>query len=181
MPIFFRGLRMFRYIVLSFLTLQFAFAGTVENVGNLLLAIQTAATPGYEYCTKDDEGLREYGKSQALNVAVTLALKATVDKERPDGSGNDSFPSGHTSIAFANATHAAIRYGFNTYTILSFAMAAGVGYTRVTSDRHDSVDVAAGAAIGAASSWIFTKTLGMSGVSAGVDRDAVTVNCRYRF
>ena len=35
--------------------------------------------------------------------AVTYGLKYSVEERRPDGSGDDSFPSGHTSISFAAA------------------------------------------------------------------------------
>ncbi|WP_456383177.1 phosphatase PAP2 family protein [Hydrogenimonas sp.] len=147
---------MFRSLLLSLTCSSISFAGTLEQTGNLLLAAQTLATPGYEWSIDDVPGLKEYGESQLCNALTVLGLKAAIDKERPDGSGYDSFPSGHTSIAFANATHAAVRYGWNRYTVTSFLIATGVGYTRVASERHDETDVVAGALIGASSAYLFT-------------------------
>jgi membrane-associated phospholipid phosphatase len=42
--------------------------------------------------------------ANSLTLAVVQITKNLVKEERPDGSNNLSFPSGHTAIAFTNAT-----------------------------------------------------------------------------
>jgi hypothetical protein len=43
--------------------------------------------------------------ANSLTLAVVQITKNLVKEERPDGSNNLSFPSGHTAIAFTNATY----------------------------------------------------------------------------
>jgi hypothetical protein len=86
----------------------------------------------------------------ALGIArawvVTGALKHTIDAERPDG-GKHSFPSGHTSMAFAGAEFIRKEYGWGWGT--PALLAAGfVGWSRVEAKRHHTRDVLAGAAVG---------------------------------
>lgn len=86
----------------------------------------------------------------ALGIArayiVTGVLKYTVNAERPDG-GRHSFPSGHTSMAFAGAEFIRKEYGWGWGT--PALLAAGfVAWSRVEVKRHYTRDVLAGAAIG---------------------------------
>lgn len=76
-------------------------------------------------------------------------------ERRPNG-GNQSFPSGHTSISFSAAEFMRERYGWE-YGLPAYAVASFVGYSRVESNQHYPRDVVAGAAIGILSSYIFTK------------------------
>jgi len=43
-------------------------------------------------------------RAQIVTQTLTYALKVATQRERPDGSGNDSFPSGHASTTWATAT-----------------------------------------------------------------------------
>lgn len=83
-------------------------------------------------------------------------LKYAIDKDRPDDSGDDSFPSGHTADSFAAATFIQQRYGWK-WGIPAYIGATFVGYTRVDSDKHYVEDVLAGAAIGIISGLYFTE------------------------
>jgi membrane-associated phospholipid phosphatase len=81
---------------------------------------------------------------------LTFPLKELTHVTRPDASNDKSFPSGHTSHAFAAATFMAkelkdksIWYGVGAYTI-----ATGVGVLRIMNNRHWVSDVMAGAGIG---------------------------------
>ena len=88
-----------------------------------------------------------------INAALTEGLKHTVHEMRPDRNGNNSFPSRHTSCAFAGATvfaNATYRHS-PAWPMVFHAAASGVAFQRVASRRHYASDVVAGAAIGIAS------------------------------
>ncbi len=77
---------------------------------------------------------------------ATYTLKYSVDSERPNG-GGQSFPSGHTSIAFAGAEFIRKEYGWG-WGAPSYLAASYVGWSRVETKNHWTSDVLAGAAIG---------------------------------
>ena len=77
---------------------------------------------------------------------ATYSLKYSVDSERPNG-GGQSFPSGHTSIAFAGAEFIRKEYGWG-WGVPSYLAASYVGWSRVETKNHWTSDVLAGAAIG---------------------------------
>jgi len=81
-----------------------------------------------------------------------------IDKDRPDGSNSNSFPSGHTSAAFTGATFIHRRYGLNT-ALSAYAVASFVGFSRVHAQKHYWEDVIAGAALAGVNSWLFAKPL----------------------
>ncbi len=86
-----------------------------------------------------------------MSSGTTLALKHLIDEERPDHSDHKSFPSGHTTAAFASATMLRHQYGHHSpwITAGAYSLATFVAIDRVRLDRHHWQDVAAGAAIGA--------------------------------
>jgi membrane-associated phospholipid phosphatase len=65
---------------------------------------------------------------------------------RPNG-GQHSFPSGHTTSAFAGAMVYLIVFGL-LWAIIPLLLAAVTGYSRVVSKNHWPRDVVAGAALG---------------------------------
>jgi len=82
-----------------------------------------------------------------VNFAYTELLKVTVRRERPDGSNNQSFPSGHASDAFTWATVFERHYGWKLG-VPAYALAATMGYSRLVRDKHYLSDVVAGATLG---------------------------------
>ena len=82
-----------------------------------------------------------------VNFTYTQILKVTVGRERPDGSDNQSFPSGHTSQAFAMASVAQHHYGWKIG-VSAYALAGLMGASRIHEDKHWLSDVVAGAALG---------------------------------
>lgn len=132
-------------------------SSTTSKVGDVLSFAIPAAAYGSTYYMDDKEGRQQFYYSFATNVAATYALKTVIDKERPDGSDDDSFPSGHTSRAFQGASFIHKRYGLE-YSIPAYIGAGFVAYSRVEADEHDVADVVAGAALGVASSMYLTKS-----------------------
>ena len=85
--------------------------------------------------------------------AMVYGTKQLVYSPRPDGSDNNSFPSGHTAKAFMGAELVRAEYGIG-YGIGAYAVACGVGFMRVWNNRHWANDVLAGAGIGILSARI---------------------------
>ncbi len=121
------------------------------GVGSLVLwSIGVPAAKG------DTQGALQAGASAATGFGVAQGLKQVFPEMRPDGSGNDSFPSGHTATAFASATSILERRGPGEG-IPALALASFVGLARVEADKHHWYDVVAGAAIGSASGLLITR------------------------
>lgn len=104
----------------------------------------------------DYQGTKQLVFSGATSLAATYLLKYTIRKQRPDHSDNHSFPSAHTSISFQGASFIQRRYGWK-WGAPAYLLSAYVGWGRTYAKKHDWWDVAAGAAIGTASTYIFTR------------------------
>ena len=128
----------------------------IENSGSILRTLIPVVAYGTTFYMHDSDGRWDFYESFLTNLGVTYALKSTISKSRPNGKNDESFPSGHTSVAFQGAAFIHARYGAK-YAIPAYIAASYVGWTRVESGNHYTEDVLAGAAIGIASSFIFTK------------------------
>ncbi len=89
----------------------------------------------------------DLAEAAVVNGLYTQLLKAAVRRERPDGSDDQSFPSGHASNAFVLATVVECHYGWQLG-LPSYALAAAIGYSRIVRDKHYLSDVLAGATLG---------------------------------
>lgn len=94
--------------------------------------------------------------SYLIMSTSVYGLKSFTKVERPDGSSNNSFPSGHTATAFAGAEFLWQEYKDKSiwYGVAGYAVAAGTGAFRIYNNRHWLTDVAAGAGIGILSTKI---------------------------
>lgn len=94
--------------------------------------------------------------SSLLMGSTGLRIKSISNIKRPDGSTNNSFPSGHTAIAFMGAEFLWQEYKNVSVWIgvAGYLVATGTGYLRIYNDRHWLTDVAAGAGIGIISTKI---------------------------
>jgi membrane-associated phospholipid phosphatase len=91
-----------------------------------------------------------------VNFTYNSVLKVAVGRERPNGQDNKSFPSGHTSNAFALATVAQRHYGWKIG-IPSYGLAGLMGISRIHQDKHWLSDVVAGATLGYISGRTVTR------------------------
>lgn len=105
---------------------------------------------------KDYTGTKQLVFSGLATVGSTYLLKATVRKERPDGSNRFSFPSAHTAVAFSASTFLQRRYGWKLG-VPAYLLSSYVGWSRIYARKHDIWDVSAGALLGTASSLLLTR------------------------
>jgi len=102
------------------------------------------------------KGLGLEGGAFGVTTLATTILKNIANRQRPNGSNSQSFPSGHASSAFAASTLSnrnldmidipdGLRTGLKVGNIL---LASGVCWARVESNAHFPSDVLAGAALG---------------------------------
>lgn len=127
-----------------------------ENSGNFLEIAMPLTAVGITYYHDDMQGFKELAYTLSATALTTVLLKKTVKKERPDGSGDDAFPSGHAAITFSTASFLEKRYGWK-YGVPAYLLASWTAYTRVDADKHEIEDVLAGAAIGYAFSYFFVS------------------------
>ena len=124
----------------------------ISDVGVIALAGSALVLP----VARDDwEGARQAAYSLGTAEGIALLGKATVHEERPDHSDNNSFPSGHSAVAFASATTMYKRYGWEVG-MPAYALATLTASARVAARKHHWYDALAGAAIGSRSGWFFT-------------------------
>ena len=126
--------------------------GAAQKLGDFLAASIPLSAYASTLYLEDKEGQYQFYRSYGATMLTTLALKYTIREKRPDNPARDSFPSGHTSSAFAGAAFIHRRYGFK-YALLPYMGALFTGYSRVHAHRHYTRDVVAGALIGMAAGW----------------------------
>lgn len=127
-----------------------------EWLGDLLMLSLPITSTSATFLLEDYVGTRDFLYGFGLNAVVTEGLKRALQRERPNGSDERSFPSGHTSISFQSASFIHFRYGWE-YAVPAYAAASFVGYSRVYAGAHFVEDVVAGLALGVISSGIFTE------------------------
>jgi len=85
----------------------------------------------------------------AYSGLTATVLKVLANERRPNGSDRKSFPSGHTTTAFAFAAAVAEEHPWY-YAVPAYALATFVGFSRINDNKHYLHDVVGGAAIGIA-------------------------------
>lgn len=140
---------------------------TITNYASVVSMLCPASVFGVGFISKDSLLKRKgfyIAGSMAISAATTLAMKYSINRDRPfktypfidkqTDAGSPSFPSGHTSNAFATAT--AMTFAFPKWYVAApaFAWASAVGYSRMHLGVHYPSDVIVGAAVGAGSAWL---------------------------
>jgi membrane-associated phospholipid phosphatase len=105
--------------------------------------------------------------ASALNGGITNAMKYSINRDRPfvtypditkkSKAGSPSFPSGHTSTAFATATSVSLLYPKWYIIVPSYLYAGTVAYSRMDLGVHYPSDVLAGALIGSGCAYLTWK------------------------
>jgi len=104
-----------------------------------------------------------YGTSMLITSAITIPLKNITKEERPDLSNNQSFPSGHTAIAFASAQFMYREYKDTNFllSVSGYSLAVFTGVYRMLNNKHWFGDVVGGAGFGILSTelayWLYPK------------------------
>lgn len=98
-------------------------------------------------------------KTYFVSALIARAPKYGLSRARPNtgdgpshwfaGWGNNSFVSGHTTVAFSIATILALEYRKTIWVpILAYSTAAVCGYSRISVNKHWTSDVTGGALLG---------------------------------
>jgi membrane-associated phospholipid phosphatase len=103
-------------------------------------------------------------RAQILSQIYVQAIKFTAQRERPNESNSQSFPSGHSASAFATATVLQRHYGWKVGVPATIA-AGYVAMARVHDNFHYLSDVIFGAALGIAAQRTVTLHAGRYGVT----------------
>jgi membrane-associated phospholipid phosphatase len=113
------------------------------------------------------------GGAVALAGGITSAVKLLTGRNRPQGdgdpdqfkpfSGRNSFPSGHTAVAFALATALAHETPDRWSDAVFYGTATLTAFARLNDDRHWTSDVIAGALVGHLSArWLTVRRGGLT-------------------
>ena len=142
-------------------------SGTWGELGTIYSVAVLGVAGTYGWIADDERGVNVLvdGLEASIIASGILCpiLKYTVGRARPNDTGQDSdtfnpfsgdasFPSGHTTQAFTVA--AVMAFSFDDQPVvggLAFALASGVGLSRINDDKHYASDVVAGAILG---TWV---------------------------
>ncbi|MEM9304712.1 MAG: phosphatase PAP2 family protein [Pseudomonadota bacterium] len=130
----------------------------IRDLGDITQFVPGVFGLGSALAIGDREGLRQLAYAAGTATAATHGIKYIVDKERPDGSADNSFPSGHTAASFTGAAYIWRRYGARWGAPASM-LAAYTGASRVKGQKHFADDVISGMAIGLLSNFLHTHPI----------------------
>jgi len=120
-------------------------------IGQLYTLLPTAVTVYVVGRAKDLPKTSHMGMDliQSLLIAegITQGLKYATRRERPDGSGKTSFPSGHAADTFAFATALERHLGWKG-AVPAYMIASYVAISRLPANRHWFSDTVFGATVG---------------------------------
>lgn len=118
-------------------------------------------------------------KTSFFSGATIFFLKRLVNQRRPHKGDRNSFPSGHTTTAFAFSTVIALEHP--TWAIPAYALSSFVGLSRMNDNAHYLHDVTMGATIGMAYGYAFFKNEDLLSYSAFPYKDGLIFGHSKRF
>lgn len=86
-------------------------------------------------------------RAQAVTELLVEPIKLVTRRDRPDGSNQQAFPSGHAAVTFAAATVIQRHLGWRR-SVIAYGIASYVAASRLHDNRHYLSDVVFGAAVG---------------------------------
>lgn len=132
--------------------------------------------------------------AELATYGLTMGLKQATNRTRPDRRDQESFPSGHSSIAAERATLVArtsdsLPLTAPQRTLVkagSYTLAAGTAWARVEAERHYPSDVLAGLALGHFVATVVQKsflpdTRQTAAMDLDLGRERVLVSLRLAF
>ena len=122
-----------------------------KYVGELYTLLPAAVTVYAVGRAKDQPKVSHVGmdliQALALNEGMVQSIKYATRRERPDGSGKNSFPSGHASDTFAFATALERHLGWKG-AVPAYVFSSYVAISRLPDNKHWFSDVVFGAGVG---------------------------------
>jgi hypothetical protein len=122
-----------------------------KYVGNIYTLLPAAVAVYAVGRAKDRPKVSHMGmdliEALAVSEALVQTLKYTTRRERPDGSGKNSFPSGHAADTFAFATALERHLGWKG-AVPAYVVASYVAISRLPDNRHWLSDTVFGASVG---------------------------------
>ena len=166
---------------LDYRVLKFINQGSLPNWDKTMKGVSFSVYPAmpitaigiwsHGFFKKDKTMMRNGYRSTTsigLAIALSMGLKYVVNRPRPfveypssiikrDDVGPYSFPSGHTTSAFATATAISLSYKKWYITVPAYVYAAFVGYSRMRLGAHYPSDVFGGIITGIGSGLLVWK------------------------
>ena len=138
---------------------------------------------------KKDKKLFEASKTAfSASVISTLAvatLKFSINRERPDKSDKNSFPSNHTALAFAIFGSYAHYYTNTTTKIILYTIPTLTAFSRIYKNKHYLSDTVGGGIIGLSSvylgKYLSEKFLYRIRLETNVNKNYFSFNLKYNF
>jgi membrane-associated phospholipid phosphatase len=128
----------------------------IERAGTGLAIALPVAAAGIAWAKDDTRlGWAQLFAETALTVGTAYGLKQIVREERPNGAGDNSFPSDTTALAASGSSFLWGRYGWQ-YGLPATALTGFVAYSRIQARDHRWYDTAASVGISAIYGYIVT-------------------------
>jgi len=146
-------------------------------LGQLGTLLGTATTVYIIGRTKDQPKVSHVGmdliQSLLISETLTQSLKHITRRERPDGSGATSFPSGHAADTFAFATALERHLGWKG-AVPAYIFASYVAISRLPANRHWLSDAVFGATVGIIAGRTVTRHGSEFPVAIGIEDGGVS-------
>ncbi|MBK8809049.1 MAG: phosphatase PAP2 family protein [Bacteroidales bacterium] len=131
-------------------------------------------------------------KAVVISGAIARIYKISFRRERPSTASsnsewfksinNNSFISGHTTLAFAVSSMLFLEYKKTVWIpVVSSILALGAGYSRIYEDKHWLSDILAGAIIGYGTAYVVYKSKSWLTIIPQINPNQVGISVDIRF